>query len=372
MIGLGIDFGSAVSAAAVIREGEPVLIPSAERVEFGGKSFPTCVALTFDERILVGDPARAQIAENPEGTTCDIKRCLGKPGLVSLRARSFSPERLAGFVLEKIKRDAEAFLGVAIRRATIGVPVLFDARQHAAMRSAAEIAGFARIDLIEEPVAAALSLGLEQRSGKRILVVDLGVEGLNGAVVVLGDGAPQCASILSRPDLSATAFDELVFRHLAEKFAAVAGKAIDVDPAAKTRLRRAAEIARIELGSARTGEVEFSVLAKLGERAEQVALRLTRDDVDCAISPLLRKCGAAIEEAMRAAGRASQIDRLLLVGGTMRRPEVRTLVEQAVGRSAEAGVDPTAAIAVGAARDAADREDGGRDRPAAPRRPPAG
>lgn len=357
MIGVGIDFGSRVSAAAVVRDGEPALIPSAERADFGGKSFPTCVALTFDERILVGEAARLQAAENPEGTTAEIKGRLGSQQFVTLRGRSFSPERLAGFVLEKIRRDAGAFLGAPVTRATIGVPTDFDAAQRAAMSAAAEIAGFSRSALIEEPVAAALGHGIDRRRAAKpawALVVDLGGRGLQVASVEFRDNGPQCMTIVRRPELSVAALDALVFGDLARKFALASGVAIDTDPDAEARLRRAVELARIELGAGRTDKIELGVLAKLGTRQQEVAIRLGRSELDRLLQPMLQRCGAAIRDGMRTAAVApSAVDHLVLVGGVMRMPELRGLVEEVVGRTAETAVDPSAAVAVGAARHAA-------------------
>ena len=357
MIGLGIDFGSTVSAAAVVRDGKPVLVPSAERADFGGKSFPSCVALTFDERILVGEPARLQAADNPDGTTAEIKGRLGSQQLITLRGRGFSPERLAGFVLEKIRRDAAAFLGVAVTRATIGVPVDFNSSQRAAMSAAAEIAGFSRSALIEEPIAAALGHGLDRRrAGKPVLalVVDLGGRGLNAASVEFRDDAPRCTAIVHRPELSVAALDALVFGDLARKFASASGVAIDQDPNAEARLRRAVELARIELGAGRTDAIELGVLAKLGTRQQEVAVHLSRSELDRLMQPMLQRCGGAIRDGMRNAAVApSSIDHLVLVGGVMRMPELRVLVEQIVGRTAETAVDPSVAVAIGAARHAA-------------------
>lgn len=354
MIGLGIDFGSTVSAAAVIREDEPTLIPSAERANFGGKSFPSCVALTFDERILVGEPARLQAADNPGGTTSEIKARLGLKELVMLRGRGFSPERLAGFVLEKIRRDAEAFLGTPLHRATVGVPAKFNASQRDALRAAAGIAGFSTTALVEEPIAAALAHRLDRHEGGRpvqVLVVDFGSSGLDVARVEFAGEAPRCTAIAHRTDLSVAALDAVVFAGLAGKFALASGTTVDRDPVAESRLRRTAELARIELGAGRIDRIELGVLAEFDGCLQEVAVVFTRAELGRLMQPVLQRCLAAIREALSEAAIAPRtLDHLVLVGGVMRMPEIRALVEHAVGKAAETAVDPCAAVAIGAAR----------------------
>ncbi len=186
---IGIDLGTSNSAAAVLRGGRPVIIPSAEGISLGGKAFPSYVALTADGQMLLGEPARRQAAANPEGTTTAFKRRMGTRDRVRLREREFSPEQLSAFLLQKIKRDAEAFLGEPVTQAVVTVPAYFDDNQRSATKDAAGIAGLEVVRLVNEPTAASLAYGLDRAGADlRIAVVDLGGGTLDVTIMEFGQG----------------------------------------------------------------------------------------------------------------------------------------------------------------------------------------
>ena len=269
MTAIGIDFGDKISSAAILRDGRAELVPSGETGIFGDKSFPSCVALTSDDRILVGEPARRQAADNPTGTATGFKWFLGRQQFLMLRKRAFSSERLTTFLFEKIKGDAEIFAKTRIEVAVVGVPPDFEQVQRQALVEAAQIAGFSDMSLIDEPCAAAVACGFDHRVPKsesvRSLVVDFGGSGLAISVLEHRAGEPRVISSTRWAELSGGAMDEAVFRSLEQKFKADTGRVVSQDPKASVRLRQAAEIARIELNEGRTATIALPVLVGLGE-----------------------------------------------------------------------------------------------------------
>jgi molecular chaperone DnaK len=251
---IGIDLGTSNSAAAVLRGGRPIIIPSAEGITLGGKAFPSYVALSPDGRMLVGEPARRQATVNAEGTTTAFKRLMGRREKVRLRNREFSPEELSGFLLQKIKRDAEAFLGEPIKQAVVTVPAYFDDNQRNATKDAARIAGLEVARLVNEPTAASLAYGLDRLAQElRIIVVDFGGGTLDVTVMEFGKGVFEVKATSGNTQLGSTDMDKLIFEHLADRFRTQTG-IIDVrsDRMAAARLKEAGEIAKIELSTSLT------------------------------------------------------------------------------------------------------------------------
>jgi molecular chaperone DnaK len=372
MTRIGIDFGDKTSCAAILRNGRAELVPSRETGIFGDKSFPSCVALTFDERILVGEPARRQAAENPNGTATGFKWLLARQKWLMLRKRGFSPERLAAFLLEKIKQDAETFTRSRITAAVVGVPPDFEADQRQALSGAAKLAGFDRVLLMEEPSAAAAAYGLCQQSAAGAaalsLVVDFGGSGLTISVLEHAGNDPRLIASTRWPDLGGGAMDEALFQRLAQSFATATAQDVAQDPKAATRLREAAEIARIELSDGRTSVIKLPILFERSEAANHAELILTQSELAQVVAPILSRCREAAEEALgRARLGLRDFGPLILVGGLMRMDLVRDLFQDVYGRRAETGVDPAHAVAIGAANRAAafeaegSRKPGGRD-----------
>jgi molecular chaperone DnaK len=212
---IGIDLGTSNSAAAVLRGGRPAIIPSAEGVSLGGKAFPSYVAVTPDGQILVGEPARRQAAANPEGTATAFKRQMGRREVIRLRGREFSPEQLSGFLLQKIKHDAEAFLGESVEKAVVTVPAYFDDNQRSATKDACRIAGLEVTRLVNEPTAAALAYGLDRLGQElRIVVIDFGGGTLDVTIMEFGKGVFEVKATSGDTQLGGTDMNQRVFEHL--------------------------------------------------------------------------------------------------------------------------------------------------------------
>jgi molecular chaperone DnaK len=215
---IGIDLGTSNSAAAVLRGGRPVIIPSAEGVSLGGKAFPSFVAITADGQTLVGELARRQATVNPEGTTTAFKRKMGQRLHVRLRDKEFTPEQLSAFLLQKIKRDAEAFLGEPVEKAVVTVPAYFDDNQRSATKDAASIAGLEVVRLVNEPTAASLAYGLDRlKQELRIAVVDLGGGTLDVTIMEFGKGVFEVKATSGDTQLGGTDMNRAVFEFLADK-----------------------------------------------------------------------------------------------------------------------------------------------------------
>ena len=348
---IGIDLGTSNSAAAVLRGGRPVLIPSAEGVSLGGKAFPSHVAITADGQMLVGEPARRQAAANPEGTTTAFKRRMGTRERVRLRDREFSPEQLSAFLLQKIKRDAEAFLGEPVSKAVVTVPAYFDDNQRSATKDAAGIAGLDVVRLVNEPTAASLAYGLD-RAGQelRIAVIDLGGGTLDVTIMEFGKGVFEVKATSGDTKLGGTDMNQAIFNALAQRFLEKSGIDVRRDTKAAARLLEAAEIAKIELSTSVTTHLSLPYIGVAGGEPKHLEMDLGRADLERLVEPVIARCRQPVEQALRDAGiDAQQVDRIVFVGGPTRMPAVRAFFERMFGRSAEMGVDPMECVACGAA-----------------------
>lgn len=348
---IGIDLGTSNSAAAVLRGGRPVIIPSAEGISLGGKAFPSYVALGADGQMLVGEAARRQAASNPEGTATAFKRRMGRRETIRLRDREFSPEQLSAFLLQKIKRDAEAFLGEPVTHAVVTVPAYFDDNQRSATKDACRIAGLEVDRLVNEPTAAALAYGLDRLSQElRIAVIDLGGGTLDVTVMEFGKGVFEVRSTSGDTQLGGTDMNQALFEHLAARFREQSGIDVRADRKAAARLMEAAEIAKIELTSTPTTHLSLPYLAALGGEPRHLELDLTRSELERIVRPVIDRCRAPVEQALRDAGiTPKEIDRIVFVGGPTRMPAVRAYFEEIFGRQSEMGVDPMECVASGAA-----------------------
>lgn len=348
---IGIDLGTSNSAAAVLRGGRPVIIPSAEGISLGGKAFPSYVALTADGQMLVGEAARRQAASNPEGTATAFKRRMGRRESIRLRDREFSPEQLSAFLLQKIKRDAEAFLGEPVSHAVVTVPAYFDDNQRSATKDACRIAGLEVDRLVNEPTAAALAYGLDRLSQElRIAVIDLGGGTLDVTVMEFGKGVFEVRSTSGDTQLGGTDMNQALFEHLAARFREQSGIDVRGDRKAAARLIEAAEIAKIELTSTPTTHLSLPYLAALGGEPRHLELDLTRTELERIVRPVIDRCRGPVEQALRDAGiTPKEIDRIVFVGGPTRMPAVRAYFEELFGRKPEMGVDPMECVASGAA-----------------------
>jgi molecular chaperone DnaK len=348
---IGIDLGTSNSAAAVLRGGRPILIPSAEGISLGGKAFPSYVAIAADGQMLVGEPARRQAAANPEGTRTGFKRLMGTRTKVRLRDREFTPEQLSAFLLQKIKRDAEAFLGEPVKDAVVTVPAYFDDNQRSATKDAATIAGLNVVRLVNEPTAASLAYGLD-RLGQdlRIAVIDFGGGTLDVTIMEFGKGVFEVKATSGDTRLGGTDMNQALFEHLAGRFRAETGIDAAADPKAAARLLEAAEMAKIELSAATTAHISLPYIGVARGEPKHLEMDLTRAALEGVVRPVIERCRGPVEQALRDAGLAPQgIDRVVFVGGPTRMPAVRAFFEELLGRKAELGVDPMECVAAGAA-----------------------
>lgn len=348
---IGIDLGTSNSAAAVLRGGRPVIIPSAEGISLGGKAFPSHVAITADGQTLVGEPARRQAAANPEGTVTAFKRKMGKREKIRLRDREFSPEQLSAFLLQKIKRDAEAFLGEPVVKAVVTVPAYFDDNQRSATKDACRIAGLDVARLVNEPTAASLAYGLDRLGEElRIVVIDFGGGTLDVTIMEFGKGVFEVKATSGDTQLGGTDMNENIFDYLVKRFKEQTGIDIRGDRKAEARLLEAAEIAKIELSTSTTAHISLPYLTAKGGEPQHLDIDLSRTEMERVVRSVIERCREPIEQALRDAGvTPKEIDRIVFVGGPTRMPAVRSFFEEIFGRKAESGIDPMECVAQGAA-----------------------
>lgn len=348
---IGIDLGTSNSAAAVLRGGRPVIIPSAEGISLGGKAFPSYVAITADDQTLVGEPARRQASSNPEGTATGFKRKMGRREKIKLRGHEFTPEQLSAFLLQKIKRDAEAFLGEKIEKAVVTVPAYFDDNQRSATKDACKIAGIEVARLVNEPTAASLAYGLD-RAGEelRIAVIDFGGGTLDVTIMEFGKGVFEVKATSGDTQLGGTDMDQLLLDSLVDRFRIESGADLSADPRAIARLREAAEIAKIELSTNTTTHISLPYITAVAGEPKHLEMGLTRTDLERLVREVIERCRQPVEQALRdAAMKPDNIDRIVFVGGPTRMPSVRKFFEDLFGRQAEMGIDPMECVASGAA-----------------------
>jgi molecular chaperone DnaK len=348
---IGIDLGTSNSAAAVLRGGRPVIIPSAEGISLGGKAFPSYVAITADGQTLVGEPARRQATANPEGTTTAFKRRMGQREQIQLHDKLFSPEQLSAFLLQKIKRDAEAFLGEPVHKAVVTVPAYFDDNQRSATKDACRIAGLEVERLVNEPTAASLAYGLDRASEElRIAVIDFGGGTLDVTIMEFGKGVFEVKATSGDTQLGGTDMDQKLLDYIADKFKAEIGFDVRTDKKAVSRLKEAAELAKIELSTSTSTHISLPYLTAVNGEPKHMDMDLTRTELERQVRDVVERCRGPIEQALHDAGvKTSEIDRIVFVGGPTRMPVVRQYFEELFGRKAEMGVDPMECVASGAA-----------------------
>ncbi len=347
---IGIDLGTSNSAAAVMQGNRPVIIPSAEGISLGGKAFPSYVAFTKDGQRLVGEPARRQAVTNPEGTVTAFKRKMGTDYKYNLRGKEYRPQELSAFLLQKIKQDAEAFLGDKVEKAVITVPAYFNDNQRQATKDAGEIAGLEVVRIINEPTAAALAYGLDRAGDQKILVFDLGGGTLDVTIMEMGGGVFEVKSTAGDTQLGGTDMDNLLVNYIAEEFKKEHGIDLRKDRVANQRLRDAAEKAKIELSTTLTTEINQPFITADAGGPKHLTMTLTRAKLEEVIRPVIDRCRAPMEQALSDAKLSKDdIRRVILVGGPTRMPIIQKFVEDYVGKKVEGGVDPMECVAMGAA-----------------------
>jgi len=347
---IGIDLGTSNSAAAVIEGGKPVIIPSAEGVSIGGKAFPSVVAFAKDGTRLIGEPARRQAATNPDRTILAIKRKMGTNYKVRIDEKEYTPQEISAFILQKIKRDAEAFLNDKVVGAVITVPAYFDDAQRQATKDAGAIAGIEVKRIINEPTAAALAYGLDKKGEKKILVFDLGGGTLDVTILEMGSGVFEVLSTNGDTQLGGTDMDRRVLEYITSEFKAREGIDLSRDSMAMMRLREAAEKAKIELSTTSTTDINLPFITATPEGPKHLVMSLSRAKLEELIDPLIERCKVPMDNALRDAGLSrNQIDHIIMVGGPTRMPIIQKLLKDHFGKDPERGVDPMECVAMGAA-----------------------
>lgn len=353
---IGIDLGTSNSAASVMEGGTPVIIPAAEGASLGGKAFPSYVAFTKEGQLLVGEPARRQAVTNPEGTIFEAKRKMGTSFKYNISGKEYTPEQISAFILQKIKKDAETFLGQPVQKAVITVPAYFDDSQRQATKNAGEIAGLEVVRVINEPTAAAFAYGLDKTGAKdqKILVFDLGGGTLDVTIMDFGEHEGQATfEVLSTSgdtQLGGKDMDAAIINFITNDFKAANGVDITGDKMAMNRVREAAEKAKIELSTTMETDINLPFITADAGGPKHLQLKMTRAKLDELIKPLIDRMRKPVEQAIGDAKLTPQnIDKIILIGGPTRMPSVKKFVEEYVGKAVEGGIDPMEAVAKGAA-----------------------
>ncbi|MCQ8904437.1 MAG: molecular chaperone DnaK [Methanothermobacter sp.] len=348
---LGIDLGTSNSAAAVLIGGKPTIIPSAEGASQYGKSFPSCVAFTEDGQMLVGEPARRQAVTNPENTITAIKRSMGTDRKVKVQGKEYTPQEISAFILQKIKKDAEAFLGEEINKAVITVPAYFDDNQRTATKDAGTIAGLDVVRLVNEPTAASLAYGLDKEDEDMVIMVfDLGGGTLDVTIMEFGGGVFEVRSTSGDTQLGGTDMDNAIMNYLADEFKKETGIDLMEDDQAVQRLREAAEKAKIELSTTLTTEVNLPYITVAQDGPKHLIKTITRAKLEELVDPIVQRCAGPMEQALKDAKMTREdVDKIILVGGPTRMPIVQKFVEDFIGKPVERGIDPMECVAMGAA-----------------------
>ena len=348
---LGIDLGTTNSAAAIMEAGRPIIIPSAEGPTIAGKMFPSVVAFTKDGQLLVGEPAKRQAITNPEGTVFEIKRKMGTDYTMTLQGKKYTPQQISAFILQKIKRDAETFLGETLTKCIITVPAHFNDNQRQATKDAGEIAGFNVSRIINEPTAASLAYGLDKLEKEmKIMVFSFGGGTNDTTIMDFGEGVFEVLGTSGDTQLGGTNLDSAVVNYLLDEFKSQNGIDLSSDPMAMRRLKEAAEKAKIELSNLFTTDIDLPFIASNTAGPQHLHFTLTRAKLEQLTRHIVEKVREPIMRTLRDAKLESKdIDKIILIGGQTRMPLVRKFVEDLMGKSAERGVDPMECVAVGAA-----------------------
>ena len=348
---VGIDLGTSNSAAAVMMGGKPTIVPAAEGTTAYGKAFPSVVAFSKNGDLLVGEPARRQAVSNPEGTIVAVKRKMGTDEAITVRGKEYKPQQISAFILQKIKKDSEAFTGDKIEKAVITVPAYFDDNQRQATKDAGTIAGLDVVRIINEPTAAALTYGLDkEKADLKIMVFDFGGGTLDVTIMEMGGGVFEVMSTSGDTHIGGTDMDKVIIGHVMDEFRKKEGIDLSADATAATRVREASEKAKIELSSVMETEINLPFIAQDASGPKSLEVRLTRAKLEELIRPIVESTRPSMEKALADAKlQTSGINKVIMVGGPTRIPLVRKFVGEVIGREPESGVDPMEAVAMGAA-----------------------
>ncbi|MDO9034096.1 MAG: molecular chaperone DnaK [Methanoregula sp.] len=346
---IGIDLGTSNSEGAVMLGGKPTIIPSAEGATVAGQMFPSYVAFTPDGQLLVGEPARRQAVSNPEGTVTAAKRKMGTDHIYRIYGKEYTPQQISAFLLQKIKRDAEAFLGEPVTKAVITVPAYFNDNQRTATKDAGKIAGLDVVRLVNEPTAASMAYGLDRAGEYKILVFDLGGGTLDVTIMEFGGGTFTVLATSGDTQLGGTDMDNAIYEWIADEFKKYEGIDLRKDKMVVNRLKEAAEKAKIELSTVLETEINLPYVTANQAGPKHLSMKLSRSKLEQLIEPIIRRCIHPFEQALKDAKLTkNDIQKVILVGGPTRMPVVQKFIEDHVGRKVERGIDPMECVAIGA------------------------
>ncbi|MGH9027065.1 MAG: molecular chaperone DnaK [Acidimicrobiia bacterium] len=343
---VGIDLGTTNSVVSVLEAGEPTVIPNAE----GSRTTPSIVAFSKTNEVLVGEVAKRQAITNPDRTIRSVKREMGTSWKIDIDGKDYNAQEIAARILQKLKRDAEAYLGDTVTQAVITVPAYFDDAQRQATKEAGQIAGLEVLRIINEPTAAALAYGLDKQEDQTILVFDLGGGTFDVSLLEIGEGVFEVKSTAGNTHLGGDDWDQRVIDWLVTEFKNAHGVDLSADKMALQRLKEAAEKAKIELSSAQETTVNLPFITATSEGPLHLEQSLTRAKFQELTGDLVDACKGPFDQAIRDAGLSKgDIDHVILVGGSTRMPAVVDLVRDLTGKDPHKGVNPDEVVAVGAA-----------------------
>lgn len=347
---LGIDLGTTNSAAAVMMGGNPMVIPSAEGPTVAGKMFPSVVAFTKEGQLLVGEPARRQAVTNPEGTIREAKRQMGTDRKITLQGKDYTPQQISSFILQKILRDTETYLGEKMTKAVITVPAHFNDNQRQATIDAGEIAGLSVTRIVNEPTAAALAYGLNKNDQElKILVFSFGGGTNDTTIMDFGGGVFEVLATSGDTQTGGADVDKAIMDYLVADFRKDTGIDLTGDLKAMARLKEAAEKAKIELSNLLTTDIDLPYIAMNEGGPQNLHITMNRARLEQIAMPIVNKVKEPIMRTIRDAGLSpDKIDRLVLFGGMTKMPLVQRTVEELVGKKMERGIDPMECVAIGA------------------------
>lgn len=343
---IGIDLGTTNSCVAVMEGGEAVVIPNAE----GNRTTPSVVAFTKDGERLVGEVAKRQAITNPDRTVLSIKRHMGTDYKVTIDGKSYTPQEISAMILQKLKTDAENYLGEKVTQAVITVPAYFSDSQRQATKDAGKIAGLEVLRIINEPTAAALAYGLDKGEDHTILVYDLGGGTFDVSILELGEGVFEVKATSGNNRLGGDDFDDRIIEYLVSEFKKQTGIDLSKDKMAMQRLKEAAEKAKKELSSVMQSNINLPFITATAEGPQHLDITLTRAKLNELIADLVEKTIGPTRQALSDAGlTAKDIDKVLLVGGSTRVPAVQDAIKNLLGKEPHKGINPDECVALGAA-----------------------
>ena len=348
---IGIDLGTSNSAAAFLEAGKPKIIPSSEGASIYGKAFPSCVAFTKEGHVLVGEPAKRQAVSNPDRTFTAFKRKMGTDFKYNAGGKEYTPQQLSAFLLQKIKKDAEDFLGEKVEKAVITVPAYFDDNQRQATKDAGKIAGLEVIRIVNEPTAASLAYGLDKKvKEQKILVFDFGGGTHDVTIMEFGEGIFEVKSTSGDTQLGGTDMDSTLVEYVATEFKKEQNVDLRKDSMAMQRLKESVEKAKIELSTVLETDINLPYITADSNGPKHLAMRLSRAKLEQIVEPIVKRCEKPVRQALADAKlEPADIGKVILVGGPTRMPAVQQFMEKILGTKSERGVDPMECVAAGAA-----------------------